>query len=71
MIELNELPKHDSNQNINNHISDFRYIKEARNPDVYTPVLQKLNSTRQKYGHAQYIFRKVWIQQQKQIPMMN
>ncbi|CAG8817791.1 23134_t:CDS:2, partial [Gigaspora margarita] len=48
---INNIP----NQDI---ISDFGYLKEIRNPDVYTLVLQKINSTRQKYGRAQGIMWK-------------
>ncbi|CAG8786083.1 1977_t:CDS:2, partial [Racocetra fulgida] len=46
------------NQNITNHACDFGYLKEIRNSDVYTPVLQEINSTRQKYGRAHGIMRK-------------
>ncbi|CAG8770380.1 10749_t:CDS:2, partial [Dentiscutata erythropus] len=40
-------------------INNFRYLKDIRNSDIYTPVLQKFNSTRQKYGCVQGIIQKV------------
>ncbi|RIB08601.1 hypothetical protein C2G38_2270667 [Gigaspora rosea] len=46
-------------QNEDNHIIEFRYLKEICESDVYTPVLQEINSTQQKYGRVQGIMRKV------------
>ncbi|CAG8809391.1 10298_t:CDS:2, partial [Dentiscutata erythropus] len=40
-------------------INNFRYLKDILNSDVYTPVLQKFNSTHQKYGRVQGIMQKV------------
>ncbi|CAG8482168.1 10250_t:CDS:2, partial [Gigaspora margarita] len=37
----------------------FDYIKQIRGAEVYSPVLREVNNTRQKYGRAQGIMRKV------------
>ncbi|CAI2179412.1 16114_t:CDS:2, partial [Funneliformis geosporum] len=49
----------DQNQNNDdNLIYKFDYIKQIRGSEAYNPTLQEINSTQQKYGRAQGITRK-------------